>query len=90
MPARKNVEIFTAGCPVCDEAMEQIKSALGDECDVIVYDLNKGCTTNECRDKAKLYGVKSIPAVAIDGKLASCCTNKGIDVNAIKAACGLV
>jgi glutaredoxin len=89
MNAKRKVEIFTAGCPVCDEAVQQLKDALRDECEITIYDLNKGCETNECRDKAKAYGVKSVPAVAIDGRLASCCSGKGIDVEVVKTACGI-
>ncbi len=84
-PARK-IEVFTAGCPICEEAVTQIKAAACPDCDVIVYDLNTGGETNVCRDKAREYGVKSIPAVAIDGKLADCCNNRGVNIEALKQA----
>jgi len=86
MSKKRRIEVFTAGCPVCEETVKQVQKAAGSSCEVIVYDLNKGCETNECRDKAKEYSVKSVPAVAIDGKLASCCTNNGVDVEALKRA----
>jgi hypothetical protein len=89
MSARKNVEIFTAGCPVCAETVEQVRAALCDDCEITVYDLNKGCETNVCREKAKAYGVKSVPAVAIDGKLADCCSSRGINIDSIKSQVGL-
>lgn len=81
--AKRLVEVFTAGCSVCEGAVEQVKDLACDNCEVVVYDLNKGCDTNECETKAKEYGVKSVPAVAINGKLVS--TN-GIDIDALKAA----
>lgn len=84
MTQKRKVEVFTAGCPVCDETVKLVHEAACSSCEVIVYDLNKGCETNECRDKAKEYGVKSVPAVAIDGKLASCCTSGGVDIEALK------
>lgn len=86
MSQKRRIEIFTAGCPVCEETVKQVQKAACSSCEVIVYDLNKGCETNECRDKAKEYGIKSVPAVAIDGKLASCCTNEGVDIEALKTA----
>lgn len=89
MSTKRKIEIFTAGCPVCEETVEQVNEAFGDDCEVVVYDLNKGCETNECRDKAKAYGVKSVPAVAIDGQLASCCSGRSIDIEAIKRQCGM-
>jgi hypothetical protein len=36
--------------------------------------------------KARQYGVKTVPAVAIDGKLASCCTGSGPDEAALRGA----
>jgi hypothetical protein len=53
---------------------------------VVVYDLNKGCDTNECETKAKEYGVKSVPAVAINGELIDCCKNNGVNIESLKAA----
>ncbi len=89
MSTKRNIEVFTAGCPVCDETVQQLKTALCDECEITVYDLNKGCETNECRDKAKAYGIKSVPAVAIDGQLAGCCSGRGVDIEAIRQQCGI-
>lgn len=42
--------------------------------------------TNECQDKAKAYGVKSFPAVSINGTLVDCCKNNGIDNKYLIAA----
>lgn len=86
MSPKRKIEVFTAGCPVCDEAVALIKAATCRDCDIVIYDLNKGCETNECRDKARMYGVKSLPAVVIDGKLADCCSNRGINVETLKQA----
>lgn len=82
--AKRKIEVFVAGCSICDDTLEQIKKEACPSCDVIVYDLNKGCATNECKDKAKQYGIKRVPAVVIDGKLAGCCDTKGIDVRKLK------
>lgn len=84
--AKRLVEVFTAGCYVCDGVVKQIKDLACSNCEVVVYDLNKKCDTNECEDKAKAYGVTSVPAVAINGKLVDCCKNNGVDINALKAA----
>ncbi len=51
-----------------------------------IGDLHTKCSTNECEDKAKEYRIKSVPAVAINGKLVDCCKNNGIDIDALKAA----
>jgi hypothetical protein len=52
----------------------------------VVYDLNKGCTTNECVEKAKAYGVKFVPEILINVILVDCCKENGVDVNALKEA----
>ncbi len=80
----RTIEVFTAGCLVCEETVKQVREAACSSCEVIVYDLNKGCETNECRDKAKQYGIKSIPAVVIDGQLASCCEKQCINIQTLK------
>ncbi len=55
-----------------------IKSNPGDNCEVIVYDLIKQCDSKECLSKVAEYGIKSIPAVAVDGKLLNCCQHSGV------------
>lgn len=83
---KRKVEVFTAGCPVCDPAVQMVQDLACSNCDVHVHDLNKGCETDECRVKAQKYGLKSIPAVVIDGKVCSCCDNGGINKEDLKAA----
>lgn len=84
--AKRLIEVFTAGCYICENAVKEIKALSCSNCEVKVYDLNKGCETNECKEKAKQYDIKSVPAVAIDGKLVDCCSNRGIDIEALKRA----
>lgn len=85
MPKRK-VEVFAAGCPVCDQTVNLVKSTACPNCDVAVYDLNKGCATNQCRDKAKAYGIQRLPAVVVAGQLLDCCCADGITREALTAA----
>lgn len=84
--AKRKVEVFTAGCPVCEPTVELVKNTACRSCEVIVYDLNKGCDTMECRDKAEKYGVTKLPAVAVNGKLLDCCKGGGISEDALKMA----
>ncbi len=51
-------------------------------CDIEVLDLNKPGIS----DRAKALGIKSLPAVVVDGKPADCCSNRGIDESVLKAA----
>lgn len=69
---------------MCEGAVKQVKDIACENCEVVVYELNKKCDTNEC--EAKAYGVQAVPAVAINGKLTDCCKNNAIDIEALKAA----
>ena len=81
----RTVEVFIAGCPLCDEAVKLVKSVACSNCDVKVYDLREGCATNECRDLAQRYGVKAVPAVVVDGQLAECCRSGGVNEASLRA-----
>jgi hypothetical protein len=36
--------------------------------------------------KASSYGVRTVPAVAVDGRLGACCTGSGPDESSLRAA----
>ncbi len=75
---KRKIEVFTAGCSVCSPVVDMVKSMACSDCEVIVYNLAEPCESKECIDKAKTYGIKALPAVAVNGKLLSCCQNKGV------------
>lgn len=81
MNEKRKVEIFSAGCSVCETAIEQVKGISCSSCEVTVLDMNDP----EIAKRAETLGVKSIPSVAVDGQLASCCSSSGIDLEALKA-----
>lgn len=75
---KRQVEIFTANCPVCDPVVQMIKEMACDQCEVTTYDLLKQCDDKTCLAKMKAYGIKKIPAVAVNGKLLDCCKDRAI------------
>jgi hypothetical protein len=76
---KRRIEVFTAQCPMCDPTVELVRDvACDDSCEVTVYDVVKQCDDQACISKAKEYGVQRIPAVAVDGKLLSCCQGGAI------------
>ena len=77
----RTVEIFSAGCPCCDEAVVAVKAAACSKCDVQVRDMKDPAVQAD----AKRYGVQRVPAVVIDGKLAECCKGSGIDMDQLRA-----
>ena len=82
--AKRKVEVFTSGCPVCEPVVELVNKVACSSCEVIIYDLNKGCDTNICRERAREYGVTRVPAVAVDGKILECCATGTISEQALR------
>lgn len=83
---KRKVEVFTAGCPVCDPTVKKVRELACPSCDIHIHDLNKGCETDECRVEAQKYGLKTVPAVVVDGKICSCCENQGPNKEDLQAA----
>ena len=64
MATKRKIEVFTAGCPLCDETIERVKAAVREcGCEVIEH----RCTGDEQCEEAKGYGVRAMPAVVVDG-----------------------
>ncbi len=83
---KRKVEVFIAGCPACEPTVELVKKTACPSCEVVVYDLNKGCETNKCRELAAKYNVKQVPAVVVDGKLLDCCKGGGVTEGQLRAS----
>lgn len=75
---KRQVEIFTAGCPLCDPVVKMVKEIACDECEITIYDMVKQCEDKTCLSKLEEYQVKKVPAIAVNGKLLSCCENQEI------------
>ena len=81
MSARRKIEVFSAGCSACDDAIALVNSVACGSCDVTVLDMRDAAVAA----RAKTLGIKSIPAVLIDGKLADCCTGRGVDPETLRS-----
>lgn len=81
MTDKRQVEIFTAGCPVCNDTVEMVRRIACDACEVTVLDMNEAAVA----ERAKALGVSRVPAVAVDGQLAGCCANIGPDEQTLRA-----
>jgi hypothetical protein len=80
MEQKRKVEVFPAGCPVCQGVVGMVKELACPHCEIVFYNLNN----NEGR--ATAYGVTAVPAVAVDGKLLECCRYKPITRGDLQAA----
>jgi glutaredoxin len=82
MNTKRKVEVFSAGCPVCNDAVEMAGRLACKDCEVHVQDMND----SEVAKRAKSLGILSVPAIVVNGKLADCCAGRGPDEASLKAA----
>ena len=75
MTTKRKVEVFSAGCSACKETISMVQTAACPSCEVTVLDMNDV----KVASRAKILGIRSIPAVAINGKLTDCCAGRGPD-----------
>ncbi|BDA73952.1 thioredoxin [Rivularia sp. IAM M-261] len=60
---KRQIEIFTADCPLCDETVQMVQELACSHCEVSIYKLRQE------QEKAKQYGVNAVPAIIVNGKL---------------------
>jgi glutaredoxin 3 len=78
----RKIEIFSAGCPACDDTVALVKKTACPSCEVTVLDMHQA----DVAKRARSLGVRSVPAVAINGKLAGCCAGRGPDEATLREA----
>lgn len=81
MAAKRKVEVFSAGCAVCDQTVGMIKLWSGPYDEIIIHDT----TDVQVAKRAKSLGVRTVPAVVIDGTLTGCCAGNGCDESILRA-----
>ena len=82
MSHKRMIEVFSAGCAACEETIEMVRSIACSSCEITVLDMRDARVAG----RAKALGIRSVPAVVIDGKLAGCCADRGVDTATLRAA----
>lgn len=82
MSRKRTIEVFSAGCPVCEEAVKMVRENACPSCEVRVLDMHDPGVAR----RAQGLGVRSVPAVAVDGRLAACCAGRGPEESVLRAA----
>lgn len=82
MSSKRQIEIFSAGCGLCEETIALVNEMACSSCEVTILDMKDDAVMG----RAKELGVRSLPAVAVNGELASCCAGRGPDEAALRAA----
>jgi hypothetical protein len=63
---KRTIEVFTAGCPICNDTLELVRKAVSScGCEVV----ERRCSGEDCCEPAKKYGVRAMPTVVVDGNI---------------------
>lgn len=81
MTTKRKIEIYSAGCAVCQETIDLVNKIACSSCDIEILDMKD----DSVAQKAKALGIRSVPAVTVDGKLADCCSGRGPDEGVLRA-----
>jgi glutaredoxin 3 len=82
MAMRRKIEIFSTGCAMCNDTIEMVRRTADPCYEVIIRDM----VDSRVLARAKELGIRCLPAIVIDGKLADCCRCPGIDEQKLRAA----
>jgi glutaredoxin 3 len=82
MVEKRKIEVFSAGCPACADTIALVNRVACPSCEVSILDMKQAGVAKRARD----LGIRSVPAVVIDGKLAGCCAGRGPDEATLRAA----
>jgi glutaredoxin 3 len=82
MGAKTKIKIFSAGCGACDDTVAMVRRSACSSSEIEVLDMHDPAVAA----KAKKHGVRTVPAVAVDGRLAACCAGRGPDEASLRAA----
>lgn len=82
MATKRKIEVFSAGCSACDAAVALVKRVVCSSCEVEVLEMRDSAVA----ERAKQYGIKRVPAVVVNGRVAECCAGNGINEASLRAA----
>jgi glutaredoxin 3 len=82
MNAKRKIEVFNAGCAACEDTLALVNRVACPSCEVTVLDMHNP----DMASRAKRLGIRSVPAVVINGQLAECCAGRGPDEPTLRAA----
>jgi glutaredoxin 3 len=82
MNQKRAIEVFSAGCSACEDTIALVNRLACPSCDMSILDMQDPAVAS----RAKSLGIRSVPAVVIDGQLADCCAGRGPDETTLRAA----
>ena len=79
----KQVEVFTAGCPLCEPVVAMVQRLACPNCEVTVHNLQDD---PQAAERARAAGVERVPMVLVDGRPAECCQVGAVTEDGLRAA----
>lgn len=79
---KRKIEIFSAGCAACEETVKLVNQIACESCEIEVLDMRQ----DDVAARARQYGIRTVPAVVIDGKLSDCCAGSGVEERSLRSA----
>ena len=78
------IDVYSSECVICEDTLVMVQRLAGCDHQVHVHDVRR----SDVAMRAKLLGVRRIPAVFVDGKLLGCCQHAGCDESLLRQALG--
>lgn len=82
MTTTRTIEVFTADCPCCDEAVTLVRRLACPSCAITIHNTSD----HAVHERMRALGIHSVPAVVVDGVLATCCDRPRMDEASLRAA----
>ena len=82
MSTQSRIEVFSAGCAVCEDAVAMVRRLACPSCGVEVVSTRDAAGAA----RAHQYGITRVPAVVVDGRLLVCCAEGGPTEAALRDA----
>jgi hypothetical protein len=80
---KRQVEVFVAGCPLCDPVVDMVQRVVCSSCEVTVYNVRDDA---KAVDRAKALGVTRVPMVLVNGQPATCCAAGPVTEDGLRTA----
>jgi hypothetical protein len=66
MAGKRKIEVFTAGCSLCDDTLRLVKDAVAScGCEVV----ERRCPPQQMCEEGKAYGVRAMSTVVVNGAI---------------------
>ena len=74
MEEKSIIEVFSAGCSLCQDAVRDVKGKYTKSYEVKVLNMHNV----DIAERAKKIGITAVPSIVIDGKITDCCSGQGL------------